>query len=74
VAPGDQFCVLIGCSVPVILRRVPEIEREEYMLVGESYIHGMMEREAMDKLDRAQYKLERLPLCDGIKYPTTLIL
>jgi hypothetical protein len=44
------------------------------MLVGESYIHGMMEREAMDKLDRAQYKLERLPLCDGIKYTTTLIL
>ena len=74
MAPGDQFCVLISCSVPVILRRVPEIEREKYMLVGESYIHGMMEREAMDKLDRAQYKLERLPLCDGIKYTTTLIL
>lgn len=74
MAPGDQVCVLISCSVPVILRRVPEIEREEYMLVSEGYIHRIIDREAIDKLDRAEYKLERLPFCDGIMYSTTLIL
>ncbi|PMD19501.1 hypothetical protein NA56DRAFT_647209 [Hyaloscypha hepaticicola] len=62
VAPGDQVCILLGCSVPTILRQVPNIEREEYILIGESYIHGMMDGEAIDKLDKGEYKLQKITL------------
>lgn len=45
---SDCACVLMGCSVPVILREVPNIERNGvFELVGECYIHGMMDGEAL---------------------------
>jgi hypothetical protein len=62
VAPGDQVCILLGCSVPAILRQVPNIEREKYILISESYIHGMMDGEAIDKLDKGEYKLQKITL------------
>lgn len=41
---GDLVCVLLGCSVPVILR--PSVRESEaqahYEFVGESYVHGKM--------------------------------
>ncbi|KAI0099001.1 heterokaryon incompatibility protein-domain-containing protein [Nemania sp. FL0031] len=43
---GDYVCILIGCSVPVVLR-----ENGKYMkLIGESYVHGKMGGEAMEDL------------------------
>ena len=49
---GDRICVLFGCSVPVILR--PQIDRSgskimHYEVVGESYIYGNMDGEAISK-------------------------
>lgn len=43
---GDLVCVLFGCSIPVLLR-----EREEgrYEFVGECYLDGFMNGEALDK-------------------------
>ncbi|KAL5325717.1 hypothetical protein ACEPPN_006847 [Leptodophora sp. 'Broadleaf-Isolate-01'] len=43
---GDMICVLYGCSVPVILRKV----EKHYILVGECYVHGLMDGEALDLL------------------------
>ncbi|KAJ8124129.1 hypothetical protein ONZ43_g75 [Nemania bipapillata] len=43
---GDYVCILIGCSVPVILRD----EGGPMKLIGESYVHGKMEGEAMEDL------------------------
>ncbi|KAH7417920.1 heterokaryon incompatibility protein-domain-containing protein [Cadophora sp. MPI-SDFR-AT-0126] len=43
---GDLICVLYGCSVPVILRKVDK----HYILVGECYVHGLMDGEALDLL------------------------
>ena len=48
----DRICVLFGCSVPVILR--PQIDPSSsevmhYEVVGESYIYGMMDGEAITK-------------------------
>jgi hypothetical protein len=40
---GDEVCILYGCSVPVILRRKGAF----YVLVGESFLHGIMFGEAM---------------------------
>ncbi|KAE8441364.1 hypothetical protein EG329_005467 [Mollisiaceae sp. DMI_Dod_QoI] len=39
VQKGDIVVILFGCSVPMILRPC----EEGYRLVGEAYIHGMME-------------------------------
>ncbi|OCK74488.1 hypothetical protein K432DRAFT_262851, partial [Lepidopterella palustris CBS 459.81] len=45
---GDIVCILLGCSVPVVLKRVKgHREISVYQLVGEAYIHGMMDGEAV---------------------------
>lgn len=41
---GDIVCILFGCDVPVILR---ECEANKFNFVGESYIHGIMNGEAV---------------------------
>jgi len=41
---GDLVCVLYGCSVPVVLRKRVG---EEYRFVGECYLHGFMDAEAI---------------------------
>jgi len=43
--PGDKICVILGAIVPYVLRRVVE---EGFELVGEAYVHGIMDGEAMD--------------------------
>ena len=45
---GDILCVLLGCSVPVVLRPLDKSDpRCGYKLVGEAYIHGVMDGEAL---------------------------
>lgn len=42
---GDIICILHGCSVPVVLRE----KQSGYMsLVGEAYVHGVMDGEALE--------------------------
>ncbi|KAI0099634.1 heterokaryon incompatibility protein-domain-containing protein, partial [Nemania sp. FL0031] len=42
---SDIVCILLGCSVPVVLSR----DRESlYKVVGEAYVHGMMDGEALE--------------------------
>ena len=43
--PGDSIVVLYGCSVPVVLRQSPD--KDHYMLVGECFVYGMMDGEAL---------------------------
>jgi hypothetical protein len=47
---GDLIAVLYGCSVPVILRPVhdPSNDAQDYEFIGEAYIHGKMDGEAID--------------------------
>ncbi|KAF6811522.1 ankyrin and het domain protein [Colletotrichum sojae] len=45
---GDAICVLFGCSVPVILRETSDGYVE---LLGEAYVHGYMDGEAVENLD-----------------------
>jgi len=42
---NDLICIVEGCSVPVILR--PQRIDESFEVIGECYIHGIMEGEAM---------------------------
>ncbi|KAI9730146.1 MAG: hypothetical protein M1818_008240 [Claussenomyces sp. TS43310] len=43
---GDQICVLLGCSVPVVIRKVEDC----HILIGECYIHKLMDGQALDLL------------------------
>jgi hypothetical protein len=48
---GDEFFVIKGIRMPVLLRRVSDISQEVgrpmYQLVGDAYLHGMMKGEAL---------------------------
>jgi hypothetical protein len=46
---GDLICVLFGCSVPVILRKMENQDDPFYYFIGKAYIHGMMDGEAFPK-------------------------
>lgn len=46
---GDLICVLFGCSVPVILREMKTEGGCYYYFIGEAYVHGMMDGEALAK-------------------------
>ena len=48
--PGDMVCVLYGANVPFILRRCWDEEKEQryYLLVGECFVVGIMEGEAVE--------------------------
>lgn len=50
--PGDIICVMHGCRFPVILRTVGS----HYVLIGESYVEGYMDGEAMVGLHEGSFK------------------
>ena len=50
---GDVVCILLGSQVPVVLRAV----HDHYVLLGECYCHGVMEREAVRGLDEGEVEL-----------------
>lgn len=41
---GDIICILFGCSVPVLLRKIDTVY---YKLIGEIYLHEMMDGQAL---------------------------
>lgn len=43
---GDVVCVLDGCSVPVVMR--PMDKGRHWILVGECFVYGIMDGEAVD--------------------------
>jgi hypothetical protein len=45
----DLICVLLGCTVPVVLKKIVSKPRisDLYEIVGEAYVHGMMDGEAV---------------------------
>lgn len=55
VKAGDHICILLGCSVPVILRPVSGTQEKELCFVGESDVHGIMDGEIMMKLNGKDY-------------------
>lgn len=51
---GDIVCILFGCTVPMILRECIDDEHGVYNeFIGESYIHGKMDGEALSGLNQA---------------------
>jgi hypothetical protein len=52
----DVICILFGCSVPVVLRKV---RSGRYIFIGECYVHGMMDGEAVTLPRRPEYPYYR---------------
>ena len=55
---GDIICVLLGCSVPVVLREHVMGQEKYYQFIGEAYVYGMMDGEALPSDVRDQKGLE----------------
>ena len=53
---GNVVCILLGCSVPVILRK--QANGQSHKVISEAYIHGVSEGEAMDWLEAGHHSLE----------------
>ncbi|CAG8984103.1 hypothetical protein HYALB_00010603 [Hymenoscyphus albidus] len=52
IVPGeakidDRICLLWGCSVPVVLRKVAKKGQEVHELIGACYVHDVMEGELL---------------------------
>jgi hypothetical protein len=52
--PADKICILSGASVPLVLRE----EGDHWVLVGESYIHGIMDSEAVTEFKGSGREME----------------
>ncbi|KAH7073530.1 heterokaryon incompatibility protein-domain-containing protein [Paraphoma chrysanthemicola] len=56
---GDWCCILLGCSVPVILR---EQDGPFIQFIGECYVDGMMDGQAMDFMKDRNIAMMDFPL------------
>jgi hypothetical protein len=59
---GDLICILYGCSVPVILRPQTVDGRDVWILIGECYVHGLMDGEAMERTNVTGFESEEFEL------------
>lgn len=51
---GDKVAIPAGCKAPFLLR---EEDRGRYYLVGDCYIHGIMDGEAWDETRVKAFKI-----------------
>ncbi|KAH6662102.1 heterokaryon incompatibility protein-domain-containing protein [Halenospora varia] len=63
--PGDEVWVVMGASMPIVLRRQKDGEDGQKCLevVGECYVEGFMSGEATDDVEKGQRKVEDIMLC-----------
>jgi len=61
VRQGDEVFVVVGCSIPVILRK--RDGGEKYEVVGECYVDGFMKGEGMEDIDVGKRELLDLVIC-----------
>lgn len=55
---NDLICILFGCSVPVVLRekKAQGQTTKEYKFIGECYVDGMMDGEAIEELSKFEHE------------------
>lgn len=68
VKKGDLVAILFDCGTPVVLRRRKTADggnekQEEYDIIGQAYIHGLMDGEGMGMLEMGECALEDLVIC-----------
>ncbi|PMD38530.1 hypothetical protein L207DRAFT_431509, partial [Hyaloscypha variabilis F] len=50
---SDLVCILFGCKVTVVLRLLPD--ESKLWFIGECYVHGFMDGEAMAGLETGSF-------------------
>jgi len=55
---GDTVAVLVGCSTPMLLRK----KKDGCQVVGECFLHGCMDGEAIDAIDRDGWEVMDIKL------------
>ncbi|KAF2025760.1 hypothetical protein EK21DRAFT_92947 [Setomelanomma holmii] len=55
---GDSIAIPYGCDNPVVLRSC----KDGYRYVGECYIDGLMDGEAIEAVERGEYKEETITI------------
>lgn len=60
---GDFIVILLGCSTPLVVRPCDEVASGMYRVVGEAYVHGLMEGEAIEGLTAGEYCVEDFVFC-----------
>jgi hypothetical protein len=58
----DVVCIFYGCSVPVILREHTDSTGHYFQFIGECYVHGMMDGEALSQATPMQERTEEFKL------------
>lgn len=58
---GDQICVLYGCHAPVILRKCSG-NADGFTLIGDAYIHGLMDGEVVRLVEHLPDPLQTFTL------------
>jgi hypothetical protein len=58
VTIDDLVCVIMGCDVPLILRPV----ENHFVLIGDCYVEGIMEGEAMDFVKNGKVEMREFCL------------
>ena len=56
---GDLIAIIFGCSTPIIIRP----KGEYFQVIGEAYVHGFMNGEAMQLLDDRKLHPQSFTLC-----------
>ncbi|KAH4085891.1 hypothetical protein HBH46_207640 [Parastagonospora nodorum] len=59
VRVGDLIGIVLGCSTPLVIRP----NGDAFQVLGEAYVHCVMDGEAMSGLASDQYKLRELIFC-----------
>jgi hypothetical protein len=54
--PGDKIAILFGCRTPFIVRR----EADHFILIGECFVHGLMNGEATTSIDDSRVESLKL--------------
>jgi di/tripeptidase len=53
---GDMICVVLGCNVPMVLRKAVD----DHHLVGPCFVWGLMDGEALENMRGSGYEEFRL--------------
>jgi hypothetical protein len=57
VKKGDIIAIVLSYSTPIVIRLVGEAVQ----VLGEAYVHGLLDGKAMRDLENGQYKVRRVP-------------
>jgi hypothetical protein len=58
--PGDVVVILLGCSIPLVLRW--KASQDAWQLVGEGFVYGYMNGEVADQVKSGRLSVRQLRL------------